>query len=129
MVKHKFMDLPIEGMHCASCVLSVNKTFEKIEGVEFNNEDNKYYSLVLYWIDRTREFEYVKKYNDSRVLNTIVLIDNYEDITKGLPQQAISSISSSIDQLISKWVSENNGTYRKLEKDRYYILFENVNIC
>ena len=28
------MDLPIEGMHCASCVLSVNKTFEKIEGVE-----------------------------------------------------------------------------------------------
>ena len=34
MVKHKHMDLPIEGMHCASCVLSVNKTFGKIEGVE-----------------------------------------------------------------------------------------------
>lgn len=33
-MKHKRMDLPIEGMHCASCVLSVNKTFEKIEGVE-----------------------------------------------------------------------------------------------
>ena len=30
----KRMDLPIEGMHCASCVLSVNKTFGKIEGVE-----------------------------------------------------------------------------------------------
>ena len=34
MVKHKHMDLPIEGMHCASCVLSVNKTFGRIEGVE-----------------------------------------------------------------------------------------------
>ena len=34
MAKLKHMDLPIEGMHCASCVLSVNKTFEKIEGVE-----------------------------------------------------------------------------------------------
>ena len=34
MVKHKHMDLPIEGMHCASCVLSVNKTFGKVEGVE-----------------------------------------------------------------------------------------------
>ena len=33
-MKHKHMDLPIEGMHCASCVLSVNKTFGKIEGVE-----------------------------------------------------------------------------------------------
>ena len=34
MAKLKDMDLPIEGMHCASCVLSVNKTFEKIDGVE-----------------------------------------------------------------------------------------------
>uniref|UniRef100_UPI00386DEFCA heavy metal translocating P-type ATPase n=1 Tax=Methanobrevibacter sp. TaxID=66852 RepID=UPI00386DEFCA len=39
MVKHKLMDLPIEGMHCASCVLSVNKTFEKIEGVEAVDAD------------------------------------------------------------------------------------------
>ena len=35
MAKLKEMDLPIEGMHCASCVLSLNKTFEKVEGVEF----------------------------------------------------------------------------------------------
>ena len=34
MAKLKCIDLTIEGMHCASCVLSVNKTFEKIEGVE-----------------------------------------------------------------------------------------------
>lgn len=34
MAKLKSMDLPIEGMHCASCVLSVNKTFKKIDGVE-----------------------------------------------------------------------------------------------
>ena len=34
MAKLKSMDLPIEGMHCASCVLSVNKTFERIDGVD-----------------------------------------------------------------------------------------------
>jgi len=34
VAKPKHMDLPIEGMHCASCVLSVNKTFEKVDGVE-----------------------------------------------------------------------------------------------
>ena len=34
MAKLKSMDLPIEGMHCASCVLSVNKTFQRIEGVD-----------------------------------------------------------------------------------------------
>lgn len=39
MAKLKEMDLPIEGMHCASCVLSLNKTFEKVEGVESVNAD------------------------------------------------------------------------------------------
>ena len=39
MVKLKEMDLPIEGMHCASCVLSVNKTFERVEGVEAVDTD------------------------------------------------------------------------------------------
>ena len=34
MAKLKEMDVPIEGMHCASCVLSVNKTFEREDGVE-----------------------------------------------------------------------------------------------
>ena len=97
--------------------------------VEFNENDNKTYSLVLYWTDRTREEIYVKKYNDSRVLNCIVLVDNYDEITKGLSQQAISTVASSVDQVISHWVSENEGTYRKLEKDRYYILFENKNVA
>ncbi len=39
MAKLKEMDLPIEGMHCASCVLSLNKTFEKVEGAESVDAD------------------------------------------------------------------------------------------
>lgn len=39
MAKLKEMDLPIEGMHCTSCVLSLNKTFEKVEGVESVDAD------------------------------------------------------------------------------------------
>lgn len=39
MAKLKEMYLPIEGMHCASCVLSLNKTFEKVEGVESVDAD------------------------------------------------------------------------------------------
>ena len=39
MAKLKDMDVPIEGMHCASCVLSVNKTFEHEDGVETVDAD------------------------------------------------------------------------------------------
>ena len=39
MAKLKEMDLPIERMHCASCVLSLNKTFEKIERMKSVDAD------------------------------------------------------------------------------------------
>ena len=39
MAKIKHMDIPIEGMHCASCVLNLNRAFEKIEGVESVDAD------------------------------------------------------------------------------------------
>lgn len=97
--------------------------------VEFMSNETKSYSLVLYWLDKTRETEFVKKYNDYRALNCIVLVDNYDDIVKGLPQQTVSKINSAIDQTISNWVSKNDGILRKLEKDRYYIIFEHKNVC
>ncbi|WP_409200325.1 heavy metal translocating P-type ATPase [Methanobrevibacter sp. DSM 116169] len=51
MAKTKNIDIPIEGMHCASCVLNLNKAFEKIEGVKEVNADlnsNKLHLLVDY---------------------------------------------------------------------------------
>lgn len=120
----------LENRHNINLSLKFKDKIYQITGnvVEFTDNDTKIYTLVLYWTDRTREAKYVKKYNDSRVLNCVVLMDNYEDITKGISQQEIGKFSSAMDQVISSWVTENEGTYRKLEKDRYYILFENKNI-
>ena len=39
MARLKEMDLSIEGMHCASCVLSLDKTFSREEGVESVDAD------------------------------------------------------------------------------------------
>ena len=120
----------LENRHNINLNIKFKDRIYQITGnvVEFIENDIKLYTLVLYWTDRTREAKFVKKYNDSRVLNCIVLVDNYEDITKGISQQEIGKFSSAMDHVISNWVMENEGTYRKLEKDRYYILFENVNI-
>ncbi len=120
----------LEKRHNINFNIEYNESIYQVTGniVEFNENDNKTYSLVLYWTDRTREERYVKKYNDSRVMNCIVLVDNYDEITKGHSQQAVGTMVSAIDQVVSRWVSDNNGTYRKLEKDRYYIQFENRNL-
>ena len=33
MVKHKHMDLPIEGMHCASCTMNVENFLIRLDGI------------------------------------------------------------------------------------------------
>ena len=96
--------------------------------VEFMDRESKSYSLVLYWIDNSREVEYFNKYSDYRALNCIVLVDNYDDIIKGLVQQNITKINSAIDQTVNNWVSANDGIVRKIEKDRYFVIFENKNV-
>ena len=34
MAKTKTMDLPIEGMHCASCAVSIEKSLNNVEGID-----------------------------------------------------------------------------------------------
>lgn len=41
------MDITIEGMHCASCVILVDKTFEKIEGIEEAEATNNKLHLIV----------------------------------------------------------------------------------
>ena len=47
MVRLKEMDITIEGMHCASCVILVDKTFEKIEGIEEAEATNNKLHLIV----------------------------------------------------------------------------------
>lgn len=39
MAKQKTMDLPIEGMHCASCALSIDKSLNRLDGISDVNVD------------------------------------------------------------------------------------------
>jgi len=96
--------------------------------IETSNDQSKGYTIVLYWMDKTDEVAFERKYNEYRVLNTIILIDNYEDIVKGLSQSEINRLVGKIDQTVSNWVAENNGIMRKIEKDRYYVIFENKDV-
>ena len=96
--------------------------------VEFMNKQNKSYSLVLYWIDRTAETQAVKQYHDYRVLSCSVLVDNYEDISKNLTQTNNSAVYSAIEQSVRGWVNAHHGIVKKLEKDRYYVVFENKDV-
>ena len=79
---------------------------------------------VLYFSDLTELYQVRDEYIRSRPVVSIILIDNYEELTKNLNESAISTLNAKINDAITKWSESYNGLLRKLERNRYLFIFE-----
>ena len=107
---------------------------------EINIDDNEYKVYesiikierqiykVLYFIDKTEEMYLKKEIEEEKLSLGILVVDNYEEIFKGLEELEKSEIASKIEKKIKKWASENSGIASKFEKDKYLIAFKNKNL-
>ncbi len=86
------------------------------------------YSIVLYWIDRTQEFMSKALYENSKALSCELMIDNLEDLMKNTPEESRAGLTAAIEQSISAWLGKIGGIYRKYDKDKFYIVFENASL-
>ncbi len=103
-----------------------NGRYYKVLGNLFeSNTKDKAHSVALYWIDKTAEVENYNNAVNSKVLACSILIDNYEDLIKNTPDTERSALVAEIDRQVELWVEGFNGVFRKYEKDRYYVYFEN----
>ena len=79
---------------------------------------------TMYWIDVTDSEETVRKYQASRPNVAIIMMDNYDDLTKGVTDVTRSAMRARIDRKINDWAAECHGLLRKYERDRYLFVFE-----
>ena len=79
---------------------------------------------VLYFSDLTMLYQVRDEYIRSRPVVSIILIDNYEELTKNLNESAISSLNARINDVIIEWSENYHGLFRKLERNRYLFVFE-----
>ena len=79
---------------------------------------------VLYFSDLTMLYQVRDEYIRSRPVVSIILIDNYEELTKNLNESAISSLNARINDVILEWSAQYHGLFRKLERNRYLFIFE-----
>ena len=79
---------------------------------------------TMYWIDVTDSEEAVRKYQASRPIVAIIMMDNYEELTKGMTDVTRSATRARIDRKINDWTAECHGLLRKYERDRYLFVFE-----
>ncbi len=91
--------------------------------IRTQEENSPYLAAMLYWVDLTELLNTQDEYELSRPVVSIILVDNYDELTSNLPDRSISSLSAELDDAITGWAS-GGGIIRKLERNRYLFLFE-----
>ena len=79
---------------------------------------------VLYFSDLTELYQVRDEYIRSRPVVAIILIDNYEELTKNLTESAISILNAKLGDAITQWTEGYGGLLRKMERNRYLFIFE-----
>jgi len=79
---------------------------------------------ILYLSDLTELYQVRDEYVRSRPVTSIILVDNYEELTRNMTEAAISALNSRINNTIMKWAEGYHGLLRRLEKNRFLLIFE-----
>ena len=79
---------------------------------------------TLYLADMTEMFNVRDEYVRTRPIVSVILVDNYDELTNNLPDSAISSLDAKINDRISAWCKDLGGLLRKYERNRFLLVFE-----
>ena len=79
---------------------------------------------ALYFSDLTDLYQIRDEYIRSRPVVSIILIDNYEELTKNLTESATSNLNASLNEAITDWAENYHGLLRRMERNRYLLIFE-----
>ncbi|MDD6024068.1 MAG: DHH family phosphoesterase [Oscillospiraceae bacterium] len=92
--------------------------------IRSNDETTSYQIAMLYFIDLTDLLDLREEYTLSRPVVSLILVDNYDELTANLSDKSISNFSAKLDDAITSWVAGSGGILRRLERNRYLFLFE-----
>ena len=115
-----------EGKHEYAYDVTVKDRRYRVYGTSVRADDPGNTLLgVLYFTDLTELYQIRDEYVRSRPVVSIILVDNYEELTKNLTEGAISSLDAKINDAITQWTEGYHGLLRRLEKNRFLFVFEN----
>ena len=97
----------------------------RVHGVAVQGEDADRTLLgILYFADLTELYQVRDEYIRSRPVVGIVLVDNYEELTRNMSDGMISALDARLNNTIQKWTKDYHGLQRRLEKNRFLLVFE-----
>ena len=79
---------------------------------------------TTYWVDVTEYARVAEQFDATRPVVGILQVDNYEDLMKNQTENQRSTIYAEVNARLDAWVAGTGGMLRRMERDRYLLLFE-----
>ncbi len=96
------------------------------EGSDIISMDaNDEYLTAVYLFDETRLSHYIRENEEQRLVTGLVYIDNYDEALDSIEDVKRSLLVALIDRKVNKYFAEIDALVRKIEKDRYFVVFKN----
>lgn len=86
--------------------------------------EGKEYFITLYLNDVTELNFYIKENEDQRLIAGLIYIDNYDEVMESVEEVRQSLLAALIDRKINKYIGDEDGIVKKLEKDKYFIVIK-----
>ena len=79
---------------------------------------------TTYWMDVTDYSVAREEFQRTRPVVAIVMLDNYEELMKNLPEASRSALRSQLDVKLAEWTAPTGGMTCRYDRDRYLFVFE-----
>lgn len=95
---------------------------EKEDKKEAMNEQESLFALYLF--DETQLHESLKENEEQKLVSALVYIDNYEEALDSIEEVKRSLLIALVDRKVNKYFGNADGIVKKIEKDKYFIVFK-----
>ena len=93
-----------------------------VEKLESQPGVGELYAVYLY--DETELNRYIRQNEDERLITGLVYIDNFDEVMDNVEEVRQSLLLALIDQRVSQFISSVDGIAKKMENDKYFIIFK-----
>ena len=93
-----------------------------------SDEENEAFMGITYWVDMT-EYDNIRvKYENTRPVAGVVVIDNLDELYRNQPDRVKNDIRDAVEDRLRQWCEEYSGILRRYDRDRYLVIFEKQDI-
>lgn len=116
----------MEGKTCSPDEVKVGDQYFTVYGnlVRTSNDTFTGFLATTYWLNITEFRELRLRHAATRPVVAVILIDNYEDLMRNLPENQSSALLSEISSHIGNWVENSGAILRKYARESYLLILE-----